>query len=242
MFSPMAVAGPTDDLFVERIEGTRYGWLGAYFRRVGFVRELPGDQGTDRIFEAGAEIGQGRPSRSTTVDKRKSRLAARHRGARRGHFRRDQRGCYRGMDRPRRAPHRDAAAGVSPAAGREKPSAPECRRTLHHDPYACARPDQGAHTHVRIRVCVVALRERLYCNLENPAAPMNGLLIYTASGDSEGTLGGLVAQAQSGRFERLVEEALRPSSWCSNDPVCMESPGEGHFRPILRHATARSLA
>ena len=72
-----------------------------------------------------------------------------------------------------------------------------------------------------------SLRERLYCNLENPAAPMNGLLIYTASGDSEGTLGGLVAQVQSGRFERLVEEALRRSSWCSNDPVCMESPGEG---------------
>ena len=83
-----------------------------------------------------------------------------------------------------------------------------------------------------------SLRERLYCNLENPAAPMNGLLIYTASGDSEGTLGGLVAQAQSGRFERLVEEALRRSSWCSNDPVCMESPGRGRFRPILRRATA----
>jgi hypothetical protein len=72
-----------------------------------------------------------------------------------------------------------------------------------------------------------SLRERLYCNLENPEEPMNGLLIYTASGDSEGTLGGLVAQAQPERFERLVEEALRRSLWCSNDPVCMESPGDG---------------
>ena len=72
-----------------------------------------------------------------------------------------------------------------------------------------------------------ALRERLYCNIENPNLPMNGILIYTASGDSEGTLGGLVREADPGRFERLVEDALRRSQWCSNDPVCMESPGDG---------------
>jgi hypothetical protein len=29
---------------------------------------------------------------------------------------------------------------------------------------------------------------------------MNGLLVYTASGDAEGTLGGLVSQAESGRW------------------------------------------
>jgi hypothetical protein len=56
---------------------------------------------------------------------------------------------------------------------------------------------------------------------------MNGILIYTASGDSEGTLGGLVAQAAPNRFERLVDDALRRASWCSNDPVCMESPDGG---------------
>jgi hypothetical protein len=72
-----------------------------------------------------------------------------------------------------------------------------------------------------------SLRERLYCNIKNANQPMNGLLIYTASGDSEGTLGGLVAQAEPGRFERLFEEALRRARWCSNDPVCIESPGDG---------------
>jgi hypothetical protein len=56
---------------------------------------------------------------------------------------------------------------------------------------------------------------------------MHGLLIYTASGDSEGTLGGLVARAAPGRFERLVEDALRRNLWCSNDPVCIEAPGDG---------------
>src|SRR5690606_32278434 len=39
-----------------------------------------------------------------------------------------------------------------------------------------------------------ALRERIYCNLEFPNDMMNGVLIYTASGDSEGSLGGLVRQ------------------------------------------------
>ena len=56
---------------------------------------------------------------------------------------------------------------------------------------------------------------------------MNGVLIYTASGDSEGTLGGLVNQAQPGRLEELFASALRRAQWCSNDPVCIESPGRG---------------
>jgi hypothetical protein len=56
---------------------------------------------------------------------------------------------------------------------------------------------------------------------------MNGLLIYTASGDAEGTLGGLVSQGEPGRLERIVASALRRAMWCSNDPVCMESPGGG---------------
>src|SRR5262249_44945565 len=62
-----------------------------------------------------------------------------------------------------------------------------------------------------------SLRERLYCNLEDSGRQMDGFLIYTASGDSEGTLGGLVAQAAPARFERLVDDALRRASWCSND-------------------------
>jgi hypothetical protein len=36
-----------------------------------------------------------------------------------------------------------------------------------------------------------ALRERLYIS-DSPAAPMAGALIYTAAGDAEGTMGGLV--------------------------------------------------
>ena len=52
---------------------------------------------------------------------------------------------------------------------------------------------------------------------------MSGLLIYTASGDSEGTLGGLVRMGKPGFLEQIIEQALREAEWCSNDPVCSES-------------------
>jgi hypothetical protein len=72
-----------------------------------------------------------------------------------------------------------------------------------------------------------ALRERLYCEAAADAESMQGLLIYTASGDAEGTLGGLVRQGTPGRLEPIVVEAVRSASWCSSDPVCIESPGQG---------------
>ncbi|UQN08808.1 hypothetical protein [Deinococcus sp. QL22] len=50
----------------------------------------------------------------------------------------------------------------------------------------------------------------------------SGLLIYTASGDSDGSLGGLVRQGEPERFERTLLNALQNARWCSNDPVCME--------------------
>lgn len=66
-----------------------------------------------------------------------------------------------------------------------------------------------------------SLKERLYVS----AGPekMSGLLIYTASGDSEGTLGGLVRMGRPGLLEQVIDQALREAEWCSNDPVCTES-------------------
>lgn len=74
-----------------------------------------------------------------------------------------------------------------------------------------------------------ALRERLYVS-ENSSAPMAGVLIYTAAGDAEGTLGGLVRMGKPGRLEHLLNRALTVAQWCSADPVCMEmgqSGGQG---------------
>jgi hypothetical protein len=72
-----------------------------------------------------------------------------------------------------------------------------------------------------------SLRERLYCEFAHPDHPMQGILIYTASGDSEGTMGGLVRQGRPGRFEATIRRSLSHAAWCSSDPVCVESGGQG---------------
>ena len=72
-----------------------------------------------------------------------------------------------------------------------------------------------------------SLRERIYCELDEPDRPMHGVLIYTASGDSEGTLGGLVRQGEPDRLRTIVDRAIRRAQWCSSDPVCVESVGQG---------------
>lgn len=70
-----------------------------------------------------------------------------------------------------------------------------------------------------------SLRERLYVSPGDDG--MCGLLIYTAAGDSEGTLGGLVRMGQPERFENVLRNAISNARWCSSDPVCMESRGQG---------------
>ena len=72
-----------------------------------------------------------------------------------------------------------------------------------------------------------ALRERIYCEEEDPNRPMQGILIYTASGDSEGTLGGLVRQGEPYVLDSVFAKTILRSRWCSSDPICIESTGQG---------------
>ena len=65
-----------------------------------------------------------------------------------------------------------------------------------------------------------SLRERIYVD-EHPQS-MAGLLIYTATSDSDGTLGGLQREGKSVRFAGLFTEAIRASEWCSSDPLCIK--------------------
>lgn len=70
-----------------------------------------------------------------------------------------------------------------------------------------------------------SLRERIYFSETLPQ--MTGVLIYTAAGDSEGTMGGLVRMGEPGQLDRVIARALDRSRWCSSDPVCIESVGQG---------------
>lgn len=76
-----------------------------------------------------------------------------------------------------------------------------------------------------------SVRERIYCDKtidENDRhEEMLGLLVYTASSDSEGSLGGLVRAGRPGRLEKIISSAIASASWCSSDPVCIESQGQG---------------
>lgn len=75
-----------------------------------------------------------------------------------------------------------------------------------------------------------SLRERLYvCSEEE--RPMAGMLIYTAAGDSEGTMGGLVKLAEAETLGRIIENAIAEAQWCSADPVCGESAFSGGQGP-----------
>jgi hypothetical protein len=56
---------------------------------------------------------------------------------------------------------------------------------------------------------------------------MSGILVYTAAGDSEGTMGGLVQQGKPTRLESLFRGAIQDARWCSSDPLCIESSGQG---------------
>lgn len=66
-----------------------------------------------------------------------------------------------------------------------------------------------------------SLSERIYADGDEQD-PRAGILIYTAVPDAEGTLGGLVSQAEPERLTRLVRRALSEAMRCSSDPLCAE--------------------
>ena len=67
-----------------------------------------------------------------------------------------------------------------------------------------------------------SISERLYINEDD----MQGVLIYTMAG-AEGSFGGLVSQANSERFIKIIESALARAKDCASDPICYNSEGQG---------------
>ena len=72
-----------------------------------------------------------------------------------------------------------------------------------------------------------SIKERIYCEKCSNDFEMYGVLIYTASGDSEGSLGGLVRRGEPGKLEDTIIAALENAKWCSSDPICISSLGQG---------------
>jgi hypothetical protein len=82
-----------------------------------------------------------------------------------------------------------------------------------------------------------ALRERIYSSIESEPEKMCGLLIYTSSGDSEGSLGGLAREGEPHRLLKTLVSAIRNADWCTSDPVCGELwSGPGSLNHAACHA------
>ena len=83
-----------------------------------------------------------------------------------------------------------------------------------------------------------SIRERIYADY---AGERFALLLYTASPDAEGTLGGLVQEAR--RVEDHLRYALDSAALCSNDPVCAEhKPGRSMEERWLHGAACHGCA
>jgi hypothetical protein len=67
-----------------------------------------------------------------------------------------------------------------------------------------------------------SLQERLYLDDDNC-----GVLIYTSTPGAEGSLGGLVRMGNASRLGPLITDMLDQARWCSADPICQDSPGQG---------------
>jgi hypothetical protein len=85
-----------------------------------------------------------------------------------------------------------------------------------------------------------SIRERIYSE-QGASGPQAGILIFTAAGDAEGTLGGLVRQGRAPRLLRSIAKALESGIWCSADPICQESNGQGYDDTNLAACHACSL-
>ncbi|MCC6178014.1 MAG: DUF1998 domain-containing protein [Chloroflexi bacterium] len=67
-----------------------------------------------------------------------------------------------------------------------------------------------------------SLRERLFASGDGA-----GMLIYTATSDSAGSLGGVIQQGRSLSLETSLREAVARAAWCSSDPLCIEADAAG---------------
>lgn len=73
-----------------------------------------------------------------------------------------------------------------------------------------------------------SLRERVYARSHAPGSnlpPQAGVFIYTAAGDAEGTLGGLVRRGEPPNLVETLIRLLESAQWCSQDPLCADSTG-----------------
>jgi hypothetical protein len=71
-----------------------------------------------------------------------------------------------------------------------------------------------------------SIRERLYLYDPNEKERAPGFMLYTATPDSEGSLGGLVRIFETEIYEKVLHDMQENMQWCNSDPVCIETTCE----------------
>jgi hypothetical protein len=70
------------------------------------------------------------------------------------------------------------------------------------------------------------IRDRIYDLPDGRVA----FLVYTADGDTFGTLGGLVEHAEGSKLASLIDDSIDSLRWCAQDPVCNSAKADGELR------------
>ena len=68
-----------------------------------------------------------------------------------------------------------------------------------------------------------SIREKIYITNINAENPSGGVVLYTATEDEGGALGGLVSLVEEKRMKKIFNNVINISHSCSNDPVCTEN-------------------
>ncbi|MCK4261005.1 MAG: DUF1998 domain-containing protein [Halanaerobiales bacterium] len=78
---------------------------------------------------------------------------------------------------------------------------------------------------------VASLKEKIYSTFHDGELgnlDMHGVLIYLATSDCDGSLGGLISIAQDEyRLQKILDDMLQKALWCSADPLCINSTEQG---------------
>lgn len=85
-----------------------------------------------------------------------------------------------------------------------------------------------------------AIKERIYSTYPDSNVSMAGILLYTSSSDSDGSLGGLVRKGLPDSLEMIFRNMLQEASWCSSDPICINSKAQGY--DSLNYAACHACA
>lgn len=76
-----------------------------------------------------------------------------------------------------------------------------------------------------------SLSEIIYCSKDTEVGTdeeMNGILIYTTTSDSDGSLGGLVEKGNPKYLSSVIKKGVDKARWCSSDPLCISTDqGQG---------------